>query len=54
MEYKPEQIDSIVREANRLRSEELGRLIAAGRSSAQQLAAFVMHKLNLSSRPAHR
>lgn len=54
MEYKPEQIDSIVREANRLRSEELGRLIAAGRTGVQHLVATVMHKLNLSSRHAHR
>ncbi|MCK9261144.1 MAG: hypothetical protein RBT39_16210 [Azoarcus sp.] len=50
MEYTPEQIDSIVRKANRLRSEEIGRLIAAGYNGTRQLFASVMHKL---TQPAH-
>lgn len=54
MDYTPEKIDSIVREANRLRNEEFSRLVFAGIRHISAFIGSITGKRAAPLRHAHR
>ncbi|MBR0568779.1 hypothetical protein J5J83_21860 [Azoarcus sp. L1K30] len=54
MDYNRDQIDSILREANRLRSEEVNRLTGVAVQRVKVMIGTVMTRLAHPLRHAHR
>lgn len=54
MDYNRDQIDSILREANRLRSEEVSRLAGIAAQRVKTMLANVLSRLAHPLRHAHR
>lgn len=54
MDYNRDQIDSILREANRLRSEEINRLTGIAAQRIKRTLSSMMSRLTHPLRHAHR